>query len=177
MADDPMKAIWALVILFVFAIAMIPVSVMVSNMFTEQKCAPYVSTIDQQKSTIIGLNDTNSQLSGSLGQCKNEYNRLITENITKKDIEDIKQDWNLTKTEITVLNQKFDSINTNFISVYNNLYVYFKVSIVINVFLIFFLVGDLISVTFFNFDIKKKIIEWIVSKFKRKKKEDEVKNG
>ena len=148
-------------VLFVFLVG-------VSGMLTEQKCAPYISTIDQQKITITGLNNTITELDTNLNQCKNEYNRLITENITKKDIEDIKNEMDLTQTEINVLNQKFESINNNFINNYNTLYFYYNVSIVINIFLIVFLIGDLISVAIFKFDMKKKIIQWFASKLKLK---------
>lgn len=169
MAEDPIKLIIGGFVSIVILLVFLQVFSGITNMWGEDKCKPYMSEIKQKDTEISGLEKENFQLSDSLHQCRNEYDRLITENVTKKDIENIRQDFNITNTKIEVLEQKFETVKNSFVSVYNNLYIYFSVSIIINVFLVFLIIGDLISFAVFNFDIKKKLIEWLVSKIKRNK--------
>ena len=168
MTEDFIKIISLLILIPIF----LSIAFAVSNMFTEQKCAPYISTIDQQKTTIKRLNETKNKLTNDLQQCRDEYDRLIRENITKRDIEEIKSELNITKSDVNILSQKFETVNNNFVAVYNNLYFYFSVAVILNVFFIFLIIGDLISVAFLKIDIKRKLIDLLVSKFKKKRREN-----
>jgi len=170
MADDFMKIGEGIFGAIITIIIILFISNALLTTLTEQKCQPYINQIQQKDAEIRSLNEQLNQTKTNLQQCKDEYNRLITENITKKDIEEIKQDFNLTQTQINLLNQKFDIVNNNFVTVYNQLFLYFSIAIIVNVFLIIFIIGDLISVAVFNLDIKKKAIMWLISKFKRNKR-------
>jgi len=92
MAEDPLNQIInAGISSILLIIALISVSISLSNMLTEQKCQPYINQIQQKDAEIRSLNEQLNQTKTNLQQCKDEYNRLITENITKKDIEEIKE--------------------------------------------------------------------------------------
>jgi septal ring factor EnvC (AmiA/AmiB activator) len=161
MRDNPLAVIISVIVVILIIVVLL-------QMLTEQQCKPYISQIQQKDAEITSLKKQLNQTETNLQQCRYEYNRLITENITKKDIEDIKQDFNLTRTQIKLLNQKFDVVNNNFVTVYHQLFFYFSISIILNIFLVIFIIGDVISATIFNLDIKKNAIEWILNKFKRK---------
>ena len=73
----------------------------------EQQCQGYKDTISQKDIEIGSLNNQINQTNNQLQQCNGEYDRLITENITKKDVEDIKGYFNLTQIQINTINQNF----------------------------------------------------------------------
>jgi uncharacterized membrane protein YhiD involved in acid resistance len=95
MAEDPLKLIIGAVVSILIIVALIPVFISLSNMFTKQQCEPYINQISQKDAEITSLRDQLNQTNDNLQICRNEYNRLITENITKKDIEEIKQISNI----------------------------------------------------------------------------------
>lgn len=159
-------------VLTLILILLIPFLSQFSEIFRQQQCQPYIQTISQKDVEISNLKDQLDQTNKALSDLSQKYERLIKENITKKDIEEIKLLFNNTQSQINLLNQKYDIVNNNFISVYNQLFLFFSLSIVLNIFLIFFIIGDLISVTVFKVDLKKKFIDWLISKIRRKNKEE-----
>ncbi len=172
MAEGPVAVIVGGFLALMFILAMIPVFTSLSKIATDSQCAPYITQVGQKDSEISGLKQQNSQLDQNVQQCRAEYTRLITENVTKKDIEDLKQEINISRYDVAILNQKFDTVNNNYVAIYNKLYFNYQVVFIVNIFLIFIIIGDLISASVFNFDIKKNVIDWIVKKLKRKKKEE-----
>lgn len=52
----------------------------------------------------------------------------------------------------------------------------FQAVFIDNIFLIFVIIWNLISVSVFNFDIKKNVIDWSVKKLERKKNEEHHEN-
>jgi len=165
MAED-----WLAALLMAIAlIAMSPVFFAIANSFNQQTCQPYINQIQQDNLTIAGLQNQSNQLASDLNKSRAEYNKLINENITKKDIEDIKQDLNLSFSNIQILDQKFDSIIQNFNTAYNSVSYNLTLSFVVNVTLGLLILGDLISVAFLNIDYKKKAIELVKNKLRRKK--------
>jgi hypothetical protein len=173
MADDIGKVIGTIIsllflIIFVpFLINLISIS---SDSLREQQAQPYIQTIQQKDAEISSLRNQLAQTNTSLIQLNNTYEKLIGENITKNDFEEMKISLNNTQAQINLLNQKFEIVNTNFISVYNQMFSYFSVSVIVNVFFVLFLIGDIISASIFEIDIKKKAIDWILNKIKRKNK-------
>ena len=132
----------------------------ISGIFTGDKCAPYKSQIDQANVEISGLRQLNQNLSSNLQYCVTEYNRLLTENVTKKDIEDIKQTLSITENHLTVLNQKFDLIQNNYVSLYSTLQYNYNISLAFNLvltFLSFSLLSELFGWSIFGLNIKARI--------------------
>ncbi len=109
--------IFVLILMVVYVI--IPLLSMTSDNIREQQVQPYKQIIQQKDAEISSMKDQLSQTNKDLEQLNQTYEKLVRENITKKDIEEIKYSFNNTQSEINLLNQKFDIVNTNFISVYN----------------------------------------------------------
>ena len=146
MADDDLfKLIGGIISLFVLAILAIYFLTAMSGL----QCQSYKDTIAGKDNEIAQLKLQLNTSSQNIYECNNRYDQLIKENITKKDIEDIKNYYNQTQLEINYLNQRFDTVNNNFVRTYNTFFTQYKFSIAIN---LFFLV-DLISFAFFKLEI------------------------
>ena len=171
---DDLESIIGAFLTLIIILMLLPVLLSIVNVTSEsqreQIIKPYVQTIQQKDAEIAALKQQINQLNKALEEANKKYEKLVKENITKKDIEEIKTYYNITQTQINLLNQKFDIVNQNFITVYNQLFYLFSVSVAINLFLVLFIVGDLISVTFFKVDIKKRFVEWIASKVRKLRK-------
>lgn len=144
----PETDIWAiiggLISLFIVGI----VATMLLTALGEQQCQPYKDTISQKDAEILRLNSLLNSTNQQLGECNSKYDYLTKENITKKDFEDIKNYYNQTQIQISYLDQKFETINTNFYKTYNLFFKQYKISIALNVFFIV----DLISFAFFKIE-------------------------
>lgn len=173
MSDDIGKIIGTIFTIFVLII-LIPVLFTLlsttSETLREQQAQPYIQTIKQKDEEISNLKNRLAQTNTSLVQLNNTYEKLIRENITKNDFEEMKISLNNSQAQINLLNQKFEIVNTNLISVYNQMFSYFSISVVVNVFFILFIIGDIISASVFEIDFKKNVIDWIIKKIKRKNK-------
>lgn len=170
MADGLDKILKILVVIIFIVGVFIPLLSSISNTLNEQQAQPYIQTIQQKEAEISSLKNQLAQTNTSLGQLNNTYEKLIRENITKNDFQEMKYSLNNTQAQINLLNQKFEIVNSNFVSVYNQTFLYFSLSIVINIFFVLFILGDIISVSVFEIDIKKKVIEWIIKKIKKNNK-------
>jgi|GEM_PF-1969478 len=173
MADDLGKiisAIIGLIILIIFIPILFNLISISSDTLREQQAQPYIQTIQQKEAEISSLKNQLAQTNTSLVQLNNTYEKLIRENITKNDFQEMKYSLNNTQAQINLLNQKFEIVNSNFVSVYNQTFLYFSLSIVVNIFFVLFILGDIISVSVFEIDIKKKVIEWIINKVKKNNK-------
>jgi len=168
--EDIIKLILFLPVILIIFSALFTSINQISESNREQIIKPYAQTIKQKDAEIAALKQQINQLNKALEEANKKYERLTKENITKKDIVEIKTYYNITQTQINLLNQKFDIVNQNFITVYNQLFLYFRISVAINLFLVLFIIGDLISVTFFKVDIKKRFVEWLAGKVKKLRK-------
>ena len=156
---------------------LISLVVVVFNSIQQTTCQQYIQTIDQKNKDIDALNGQLNTTQSELNEWKQKYQALLAENITKQDIREIEYSLNTTQNQVNLINEKIDTVNNQFITVYNNLFFYFSISIVFNLFLIFFVLGDLVSIAFFNVDVKTKVIKWIARRVKKffKKEERDVK--
>ncbi len=149
--DDVFKAIIAILILVTL---FLPVMAYLSNVLTGQACQPYIQQIQQKDAQIKALNEQIAFLNEKLANLSAEYERLRNENITKADIEDIKQQINVTQLQVKFLEQQFQIVNQNFVHAYNTYYRTYVLSIFINVFLVGYLALDFISATLFDTSIQ-----------------------
>lgn len=172
MADDLagiISGIFAVVILVIFLGAM-------GTMFAQlgdQKCQPYKDTISQRDTEIQGLKTQLTETGNQLSQCKTDYETLIKENITKKDIEEIKGYYNVTQIQISNLNQRFDQTNENYFNFYQVLLNNYRLSLTINIALGITLLGVEILSFFF---LKSELVMFVIQsalKHRRKKKEEQ----
>jgi len=166
-------------------ILLIAVVIPIMSVLNANTCQSYMQTIQQKDAEISTINTQLTQTQTQLDNLNKNYQRLISENITKKDIEDIKFDYNDTRAQIYLLNQKFDIVSTSFSNVYNQFFFMFSISVVFNFFLVFLIVGDILAFSFLEIDIKKQVVGWIMEKvFKKnikqkitqKKKEENSEN-
>ena len=172
MADDLagiIGGIFAVVVLVIFLGAM-------GTMFAqlgEQRCQPYKDTISQKEGEIQGLKTQLGETGNQLTQCKNDYETLIKENITKKDIEEIKGYYNVTQIQISNLNQRFDQTNENYFNFYQVLLNNYRLSLTINIAIGITLLGVEILSFFF---LKSELVMFVIQsalKHRRKKKEEQ----
>ena len=77
------------------------------------------SKIDSQAKTIERLREENKRLKRINENVSEKYQELKNQSITKKDITRIQQELNNTNAEVQILNQKFETVNKNFIDAYN----------------------------------------------------------
>ena len=141
--------------------------------FGEQKCQPYKDTISQKDGEIQGLKTQFGETGNQLSQCKNDYETLIKENITKKDIEEIKGYYNITQVQINNLKQKIDQTNENYFNFYQILLNNYRLSLTINIAVGITLLGIEILSFFF---IKSELVMFVIQsaiKHRRKKKEEQ----
>lgn len=170
-------SVFGLISLYIVVMLLVSVLGFISELFTGDKCATYKSQIEQANVEISGLRQLNQNITSNLQQCVTEYNRLITENVTKKDIEDIKQTLSITENHLTVLNQKFDLIQNNYVAMYSSLQYNYNISLAFNLvltFLSFSLLSELFGFSLFGLNIKARI-EKYKAKHKPKDKEHKEK--
>ena len=136
----------------------------------EQQCQGYKDTISQKDIEINGLKSQINQTNNQLQQCNEEYDRLITENITKKDVEDIKGYFNLTQIQINTINQKFEDINQNYNDFYSIVLNRYRWSITFNFFIGISLLGiEIFSLAF----LKSEFVMFIIESIRRKRRKNE----
>lgn len=101
--------------------------------------------IDRKEETIGDLRDRIDTLESRNENISQKYERLVEENVTKKDVEEIEREINQTSSEVKILNQKFESINKQFISSYqktvNKYQLWMRVSLLSISFLAFDVLG------------------------------------
>lgn len=168
--ENGIKIIWTLVCGAVVIIVGFIFLDIINTTLTEQKCQPYISQIGQLNSSLKSCEDQLNQTKLFLNQCREEYNILIKENLTKKDVEDIKQELNLTNERIILLDQKFETVNNTYVKVYKQLFLVFSISLSINILFVLFFIGDFVSFTLFKFDIKRKVLNLVKKLWKREDK-------
>ena len=172
MVDDVGKIIGAVISIFATILIISILGVTFSNL-GEQQCQPYKDTIAQKDADIINLNQRLNETENLLEQCRGDYNKLINENITNQDIEEIKGYYNLTQIQINNLNQKFQETNNNYFSFYKILLKNYRLSLTFNIAIAFSLLSiEVLSLIFLKSEFIMFIINAIL-KHKRKKREDE----
>ncbi len=179
MADDVIRAVVGGSVAILILIIFVPILLNLVAISTEQKCAPYISQIEQ-KNAEIGLCEAEKDLlDANFLQCAQDLNRLKTEEITKYDVETITQDINLLQSKVVFLNQKFESVNNSITTTNNIVNNYFNILIIVNVFLVFLIIGDFLAVNILNLDLKKKAFKWLIEKIKNilKRKDKNGKTG
>lgn len=142
------------------SILILMIAISAFNSLNEAQCQPYKDTIAKRDIDISGLNQTIVETNNLLDQCRNEYNRLITENISKRDIEEIKGYYNLTQIQIGSLEQKFETVSNNYNTIYMVILNQYQISFVINLFFVL----DLFSIAVF----KNEIIFFALRKVKKR---------
>ena len=143
------------------------------DILNQQACQPYIQQIQQKEAQIKALNKQIEVLNEKLANLSAEYERLRTENITKADIEEIKQQLNITQLQINYLDQQFQIVNENFIRTYNVYYKTYVLSIALNIALAGYITLDLISATLFNTSIQVLVAKKIKVILKRLHKTEE----
>lgn len=169
MAEDIGKIIGAIGGIFVLIIFGTWMTIVLSQL-GDQQCQSYKDTISQKEVEIGGLKSQINQTNELLQQCKNEYDKLINENITKKDVEDIKGYFNLTQLQINTITQKFEEINQNYNNFYSIVLNKYRWSITFN----FFIGITLLGVEIFSFAfLKSEFIMFIIESIKKKRRQHE----
>lgn len=148
------KIFEAFIAFLIVVMLILPVFAYLNNVLTKQACQPYIQQIQQKEAQIKALNKQIEVLNEKLANLSAEYERLRTENITKADIEEIKQQINITQLQINYLDQQFQIVNENFIRAYNVYYKTYVVSIIFNIVLVGYITLDFISATLFNTSIQ-----------------------
>jgi septal ring factor EnvC (AmiA/AmiB activator) len=169
---DDISKVFGAIISLVLVVSFLSV---MGNMFTamgEQKCQPYKDEIIQKDTEITGLNAQNEELRKQLRQCQESYEKLVEENITKKDIEEIKGYYNITQYQISNLNQRIEQQNTNYVNFYNVLLNNYRLSLTINLAIGFTLLGiEILSFVFLKSEFVMFVVNAIL-KYRRRKKDD-----
>lgn len=164
MSDNPIAIAGGIFVIAIIAIILVSFISSVSESLTENKCEPYIKQINDCNLDKNKLNYVIAEKNANLLNCQSDYNKLITENITKKDFEEIKSDYNIIRYEINTLNQKIDSGDHYQIKIYNSIINKYNISFALNI--TFAL--ELLSLFLF----KQEIILFLINKLKRKKKEE-----
>ena len=169
MADDIGKiigAIGGIFILIIFGTLMFNVI----SQLGEQQCQGYKDTISQKDIEINGLKTQIEQTNNQIQQCRSEYDRLITENITKRDVEDIKGYFNVTQIQMNTINQKFEETNQNYNHFYSIVLNRYRWSITCN----FFIGITLLGIEIFSFAIlKSEFIMFVIESIKKRRRKSE----
>ncbi len=164
--SDYIQPIIGLIGLIIVISVIIPLFSDMINAFTEDKCSPYVMQLQQKNNEIAYLKNQTSVINNDLKQCRNEYQILLNETITKQDIKIIIQEVNHTLTKINYLEQTIQTTNNNVVNIQKQTIYYFKISIIINFVFAFLILGDIFTYTAFGVDIKKNVIDWLREKLK-----------
>lgn len=101
--------------------------------------------IDRKEQTISDLRGRINTLESRNENISQKYERLVEENVTKKDVEEIERELNQTSSEIKILNQKFETINQQFISSYQKTVNKYQIWMSVSLLSISFLAFDLLS--------------------------------
>lgn len=164
MPEDPVKIVLGLIGIFFISILGIIIVSYTSNVLSGQQCQVYQDTINQKDIVIGGLNSSLQETARLLDQCNANYNKLVTENITKQDFVEIKGYQNLTHIQISNLNQKFDQISESYISIYNSITNKYVLSIGINIALGI----EILSFFLFKNELLVSIMTWVRKKKSQK---------
>lgn len=167
MAEDIGKIIGAIFGLFIFCIFGIAIVNILFGTLSEQQCQPYKDTISQKETIIGGLNSTLQETANQLAQCNANYNQLVNYNITKQDFTEIKGYYNITQIAINNINQKFDQISENYISIYKTVINRYNISLSLNI--VFGI--EILSFAFLKSELIMYALTWIRKK-RGKEKED-----
>ena len=159
--DDPKEILGAIMAIILF-VALLPVLFQMANL-------PYNQQLQQKEAEIKALKQEISLLNQQLEAYKKKYEQLRNETITKEDIEEIKQYFNTTQTQINLLNQKFDIVNNNFVTAYNTYFFTFTLSIFFNFVLAAYIALDLINLAFFNASLSMRIVNRLKVVLRRNK--------
>lgn len=174
MADDIMKVlgpifggILSIIVLIFILNAFVPLFTQLGD----QQCQPYKDTIAQKDIEIGNLNSLLNETRGQYDICRNEYDELVSKNITKVDFEEIKSFYNLTQIQVYNLEQKFDIINNNFKEVYNTVIWNYRISLIFNVTIVLTLLGVEILSFFF---LKSEFIMFVINSIKNRRKKEHL---
>lgn len=166
MSDDPIAILLSVFGAFMILILFIPIIGILADSLNQQKCEQYINQVSQKDAEINGLKKQLNTLESNLNICRTEYEYLLEENITKADIEEIKQDLHTTHVNMENLNQQFDVISNKYVTIYNNLFFYYQISFILNLAFVVALPSlfafDFVAVNIFNFDLRKKIFNLLV---------------
>ncbi|ADT84567.1 FlxA-like family protein [Thermococcus barophilus] len=167
MSDFDFNELIKLLFLLPIIIIFLGLILKTTSILEEGACQPYIQQIQQKEAQIKALNKQIEVLNEKLANLSAEYERLRTENITKADIEEIKQQINITQLQINYLDQQLQIVNENFIHAYNVYYKTYVFSIALNIALAGYITLDLISATLFNTSIQVLIAKKIKVILKR----------
>lgn len=167
--DKTLGIIFGGILSIIVAIFVLAAFVPLFTQLGDQQCQPYKDTIAQKDVEIANLNSLLNESRGQYEICKNNYEELITQNITKVDFEEIKSFYNLTQIQVTNLEQKFDIINNNFIKVYSTVIWNYRVSLIINVTIALTLLSvEILSFIF----LKGEFIMFVISSIRKHRRRE-----
>jgi hypothetical protein len=161
------ESFFGIISLVIVAVVMLIFISAIYSFNSDNVCAPYKSQISTKDTIISNLNSENNILNENLTQCKNDYNYLVENEVTKNDIGLIRSDINYLHNQVFYLNQNFETITENQFSFQQNIVNNFNFSFVLNV--VFAL--ELLSFIFW----KQEFILKLYKKIKNRKKNDEEK--
>jgi predicted PurR-regulated permease PerM len=126
--EEVIEAVVSLVFLVMIASVLVQIPSMMDTGNPELE-----AEIDQKEKTIEQLRNEIDQLEQRNQNLSERYERLLNGNVTKKDVEEIEYRLNRTSSEIQILNQKFETVNNQFIDSYqktvNKYQLWFSVSL------------------------------------------------
>lgn len=154
---------WIQIVVYIASVPLlIAILYAVTAPLNQAQCKPYQDKISTLEGDIGQCNSKLSNTESRLNDSEERYNRLLRENITKKDIEDLKWFLNETRTEVYFLKQDFKTLNSNVNKNYHILYSDYRKTLTITITLFSFTLID-IMFSIFNVDIKRKIINKIIN--------------
>ncbi|MBN2251167.1 MAG: hypothetical protein JW724_03735 [Candidatus Altiarchaeota archaeon] len=172
--DDIAGPFIALISFGVIALVVISVVSFISSALSDLNCGSYKVDLQKRDVEIAGLREEIASLKNELNQSEEQYNRLISENITKQDFEFVRQDINSTKAQINILGRKFDYVTNSYATYFQTVNNYLMFSFAINLFFVGLFVAlwkDIVSIKIFNVDLKEKLVKVWWEGAKRKWKE------
>jgi hypothetical protein len=109
----------------------------ISSIYTEEKCRPYKEQLSVRDAEITRLNQLLNETNSQLLKCRGDYQYLVEQNVTKKDIDEVKGYFNITQIQISNLNQKFEQITNSTTYMENNYVSVFNINLALNIVLAF----------------------------------------
>lgn len=163
-------AIGGIFTLFILMIFLVSFLSSIADINHANQCASEISQISDLNGKIAAITVEKEGISNQLNSCQKEYSDLITNNITKQDFKEIKDELNQTNVYISNVYSRLDNVE-NKINTFNR--------ITINIFNISFALNIVLAIEVLSFAfLKNEFLQWILNiTFRRHKKKKEEQKG
>ena len=160
---NPVEAIFGIIVLIIFGSIMAAVISSIGNSINPNQCKPLEDKSNQLQAQVdldkVIINKTDSLLQ----ECTQNYTILANNTITRNDFEEIKGYFNLTRVEMSGLNDKINNLKPNY-SFYDikvtNYSLAFNFALTLEIISLLFLKSEFVVFSYRK--IKKKINQWTV---------------